>query len=76
MLLHCLLHKLLLAEKSAMITSANFYFNVLYRRHLSSSKAAYLAKKEFDSLLKSAHTKHKDTFLTLYQKKYILSLQE
>lgn len=41
----------------------------LYGGHWISPKAADLAKKDFDSLLKSVHTELKDTFLTFDQKK-------
>ena len=42
----------------------------LYEGHWISAKPADLAKKEFNSLLKSAHTELKDTFLTFDQKKW------
>ena len=41
----------------------------LYGGHWISSKAADLAKKEFDSLLKSAHTELKDNFLKFDEKR-------
>ena len=52
---------------SAMITSVNMLTDCI-GGHWISSKAVDLANKEFDSLLKRAHTELKDTFLTFDQK--------
>ena len=69
----CYVASLSLSQTISSREKCNGYFcklvNKFYEGQWISSKAADLAKKEFDSLLKSAHTELKDTFLTFDQKK-------
>ena len=68
MLLRCLLPKSLLRKRGAGNTSANLSTSFMTESGSLQKLAADKAKKEYDSLLKSAHSQLKDIFLTFNQK--------